>query len=275
MGDDASVGSGISNASSRSEHMAYMKEELGLDHPTASMLYRAERLQEKGQLKQALQYFNKVLANSPDCTEAVENARMVAEMIDGQKAPTLTSISETKPTGTEYTVVEMQVDWEDHASIQFGDYYPEPDRAAFRNAKIQLRKTGHGHSLLKLVKNEVLEDACNGETGWLTWLSGRATFQVTLIKDLPDDKRVPSTVEDVAAFLANLQADLEPPNALPTAPAQPIADVSTIATNPPTAEVLAPTPTASSTSSQAVEEFVAQPDGSFALRPPSPAWLTS
>lgn len=43
-----------SRGSSPTEHIAYFTEELGLDAGTAALLYRAERLQEKGQLRLAL-----------------------------------------------------------------------------------------------------------------------------------------------------------------------------------------------------------------------------
>lgn len=61
--------SSLSGSSSRKEQMAYLAEELGLDRTTAAMLYRAEQLQEKGQLKQATKYFEAVLRKYPGCSE--------------------------------------------------------------------------------------------------------------------------------------------------------------------------------------------------------------
>jgi tetratricopeptide (TPR) repeat protein len=75
---------GLSSASSRTEHMAYLTESLGLDSGTAALLYRAERLQEKGQYKMALKYYQKVLQAKPDCLEAAENARITKEMLKEQ-----------------------------------------------------------------------------------------------------------------------------------------------------------------------------------------------
>ena len=43
---------------------------------TAPPLYRAERLQERGQNKMGLKYFKEVLQTKPDCVEAKENARI-------------------------------------------------------------------------------------------------------------------------------------------------------------------------------------------------------
>jgi len=57
--------------------MAYLQSELGLDAATATLMYRAEQLQENGQLQEALGYFEEVLGAKPDCTEAAVNARML------------------------------------------------------------------------------------------------------------------------------------------------------------------------------------------------------
>ena len=258
MADDAeSIGSLLSSTSSRSEHMAYYKGELGLDHPTATMLYRGERLQEKGQLKQALQYFNKVLSNAPDCTEAAENARMVKQTLEEERAttPALASISEAKP---EYTTTEMQVEWHSYEDYRF-DVYPEPDGAAFAEAKYQLMETGHENSLLKLVKNEILEDVCNHETDWQQCMRGRATFQVTLIKN--DAERSEEHEASADAALANLLRQIRTLSPQVNTPLE-------------TAQAYATTPAMSSSMdsrSEPPEEFVAQPDGSFAPRAPSPA----
>ena len=63
----------LSESSCRTEHMAYLIECLGLDNFTAGLLYKAERLQEKGKLKQAIKYYEKVLWSFPQCHEASEN----------------------------------------------------------------------------------------------------------------------------------------------------------------------------------------------------------
>ena len=55
--------------------------DVSLDRRTAAMMYRAERLQEKGQLQQALRYFDRVLGSHPTCEEAAVNARMIREQL--------------------------------------------------------------------------------------------------------------------------------------------------------------------------------------------------
>jgi len=65
---------------SRAEHMQYFMD-LGLDRETAALLYRGERLQERGQLRQALPYFQEVHAAFPDCREASVSVRMITKML--------------------------------------------------------------------------------------------------------------------------------------------------------------------------------------------------
>jgi hypothetical protein len=55
--NDADLISSISASSSRTERINYLNNVLGLDRGTAALLVRAERLQEKGQLRQALKYY--------------------------------------------------------------------------------------------------------------------------------------------------------------------------------------------------------------------------
>jgi len=179
------------SVSSRAEQMAYLKNELGLDHATAARLYRAGRLQEKGQLKLALVYFKKVIAVQPDRVEAQDNARITQEALAEQvrcekQNVLLQSISEDVASSTGYTTTEMEIDWSGWDDSRF-DYYAAPDELAVKAAKKHLRATGHGGSLLKLVHNETLKDICNAETEWESFKSGRALFQVTLIRDLPEE----------------------------------------------------------------------------------------
>lgn len=68
----------------RAEHMQYFMD-LGLDRDTAALLYRAERLQEKGQLRQALPYFQEVLATNPDCIEASVSVKMITKLLKDTK----------------------------------------------------------------------------------------------------------------------------------------------------------------------------------------------
>mmetsp|Transcript_18120 Transcript_18120/g.44461 ORF Transcript_18120/g.44461 Transcript_18120/m.44461 type:complete len:180 (+) Transcript_18120:163-702(+) len=114
--DNVSLPSGLSSASSRSEHITYMTAELGLDQPTAAMLYRAERLQEKGQLQQALSYFARVAERKPDCVEAVENAHMIRSML-AEQPPSQEAPPCPLQTVSEYQTVEMQVEWEGAENI--------------------------------------------------------------------------------------------------------------------------------------------------------------
>ena len=86
--------SSLSTASSRSQHMAYLMNDLDLDRATAALMYRAERLQEKGQLQQALNYFERVLAMRHDCEEASVNARMIREQLAETQAPRLEPVRE-------------------------------------------------------------------------------------------------------------------------------------------------------------------------------------
>ena len=194
MADSVSSFSDLSNASSRFEHMAYLRQELGLDTATAALLYRAERLQEKGQLQQSLKYYERVLRGKPDCTEAKENARMVSEELEERKRNGLQPVTE-KDTTSPYCITEMQVNWSDSENIRF-DYIPDADTAAFREARSQLLRTGHGDSILKLLKNEILEDICTVETGWEQFISGRALFQVTLLPDKDEGESVFQSLED-------------------------------------------------------------------------------
>jgi len=67
-------------ASTRQEACEHFQQMYGMDMSTAHMLARAERLQEKGQLEQALLYFNEVLAKYPNVNEARMNIDMIHRM---------------------------------------------------------------------------------------------------------------------------------------------------------------------------------------------------
>jgi tetratricopeptide (TPR) repeat protein len=122
----------ISNASSRMEQMAYLTEVLGLDANTAMLLYKAERLQEKGQYKLALKYFKTVLQAKPDCKEAIESALITAELLNDeeQKISSLKTIHEKAASTTSYTTMEMEVYWTDSECI-ITDYYPIQNKLLF------------------------------------------------------------------------------------------------------------------------------------------------
>lgn len=72
--------SSVSSASSRAADIEHYKDTYNVDHDCACLLVRAERLQEKGQNDQALIYFERVLQNYPDITEARVNAQMIRDM---------------------------------------------------------------------------------------------------------------------------------------------------------------------------------------------------
>ncbi len=158
---------------------------LGLYQVTAILLYRAERLQEKGQLQQALKYYQQVLQKYPDCVEASENARMTEVMIRDQTKPSssvplgkIPENSSTTPTTT-YTTTEMEILLTDCENTQIS-ICMDPVGAAFRAAEQHIEKSGHGHSLLKLIKNDTIGDLCTDHE-----VTGCALFQVTLIYGPP------------------------------------------------------------------------------------------
>lgn len=108
---------------------------------------------------------------------------MTAELLEEQQPQgTLEPISERTVARGAYTTIEMQVDWEDYENFRI-EKYVDADAAAFFAVRRQLSKTGHGNSAFTLLKNETLVDKCDAETGWETVLSGKALFQVTLLRD--------------------------------------------------------------------------------------------
>lgn len=151
--------SDISAGTSIAEQMTYFRDELGLNPPAAHLLYTAERLQGKGQLKQAHKYYLKVLQSNPNCTEALENDRMVTEMLEGeekknQQSSRLKEIQEEKTAvgNTPYTTTEMDVWWSggEFEILDGGVYEIGPDEATVSEARNQLKKTGHGNSIFFL-----------------------------------------------------------------------------------------------------------------------------
>ena len=176
--------SDLSDDSSRSEQMAYLTNELKIDKVSAAMLYKAERLQDKGQLKQALKYYERVLMKYPGCDEAATNLEIVNELLEDQQKES--ENLRRLPTITEQpsppVITEMHVEWVDRESIQL-DYEPNADKAAFQAAKEKMISMGYSNSLLKLIKNEVSHKEISHDTGWEEEIGGRALFQVTLIRD--------------------------------------------------------------------------------------------
>lgn len=174
---------------SRTENIEYFMTVIGLDRTAASFLYRAEKLQDKGQWKAAMKYYQKVLEIKPDCSEAQMGVSISTDMLVQEEQEGLSdkvTAAAAKPKdGTAVIVSEMEILWNGKESIQF-DYNPDPDDLAFDFAKRHLSKSGHSGSLLKLLKNSILEEKCDVDTGWEMFMSGRALFQVTLIPDRPE-----------------------------------------------------------------------------------------
>ena len=193
----------LSETSSRTEHMGYLMTVLGMDQVSASLLYRAERLQEKGELRQALKYYERVLEKFPGCGEVTENIRMVKELLVEEdkksRQKRLAPIPEEKRerSPSQPVVTEMDVDWYGRENFQL-NFYPDPDDCAVAAANRKLLLAGYGASLLKLIENTTLTDTCDHETGWETFMSGRARFQVTLIPDHePNQKLVDSIMTEL------------------------------------------------------------------------------
>ena len=174
--------------SSRIDHMAFLRDAIGLDPVSAGMFYQAERLQEKGQLRQAVKYYERVLQNYPNCIEATTNVTIIQELLvdedEREKTKESNKEREKEPTSLANNgiVTEMDIEWHGSEKILF-DYYPDPDECAFAAAREHLTGTGYGGSLLKLLENTKTSDVCNAETGWESHVSGRARFQVTLIAE--------------------------------------------------------------------------------------------
>jgi hypothetical protein len=101
---------------------------LGLDEGTAALLVRAERLQEKGQLRQALKYYEVVLLACPECPEAVVNSMPASQETSWRKKkrtpqPNLSMIPErNERCPNTPTITEMDVDWNVREDVRF-DYY--------------------------------------------------------------------------------------------------------------------------------------------------------
>lgn len=75
---------GISR-SCRIDHMAFLRDAIGLDPISARMFYQAERLQGNGQqFRQAVKYYERILLIYPNCVEAITTITIIleAKMLD-------------------------------------------------------------------------------------------------------------------------------------------------------------------------------------------------
>jgi len=137
-------------------------EDLGLDRPAAMLMYRAERLQEKGQLQQALRYFDRVLSSTPDCEEAQVNARMIREQLSEQAPPQLPTVSEhlpaTQPAAPpSLQTAELQVTDTFYDRAQWDCFWSEAEMndAVLEKARGMLEEHGISSPFLTLVKNDI------------------------------------------------------------------------------------------------------------------------
>jgi hypothetical protein len=197
--------SSLTDTNSRTEqHIAYLTNQLGLDRPMAAMLHRGERLQEKGQLQQAVYYFERVLEEYPDCSEASENLRIVKTLLkDIKVAKSIQVIPETTSSHLQpvnVTTTEMEVTWSGRVDSMI-DYFPYANKWAVDEAERRLREIGYGDSLLKMICNNTITNkkTWDTETGWVTYLEGKALFQVRLIPATDSDECLEFTVS--TAFL--------------------------------------------------------------------------
>uniref|UniRef100_A0A7S1MJ74 Tetratricopeptide repeat protein n=1 Tax=Alexandrium catenella TaxID=2925 RepID=A0A7S1MJ74_ALECA len=78
-----------STSSCREDNIAYFMSSHGLDRDSAQLLHRGERLQEKGQLDQALLYFRRVLDRHPGCVEARTNVTLITDFMNARTLPPL------------------------------------------------------------------------------------------------------------------------------------------------------------------------------------------
>lgn len=209
--DTASETSTLSRATSgtnRSAHMQYLMGDLGLDQATAALMYKAERLQEKGQSRQALRYFKNVLETKPDCMEAASNVRMLEATLRDERR--LESVPEQTPAGG--FVTEMHVDWTWIESV-YDDSIPDFDAVALRHAHCKLAKSSHNLPLVKLLKNDVIREICDHNTDYLSFVEGRALVQV----GFPPQAREASSAQaqhglGLEAFAQLLAANRAPTN---------------------------------------------------------------
>jgi len=149
-----------STASQRTEQMQYFQAELGMDAATAALMYRAERLQEKGQLRQALCYFKEVLRSKPDCTEAQVNCRMLDEQL--QQQPRLQGVPEqANMEGAAFaSCCDMDSFW--GWTVLFGtgpcnlDWSIEPKDLVLKAALQDVQSAGIKHPVLAVSKCETL-----------------------------------------------------------------------------------------------------------------------
>ncbi|CAJ1458320.1 unnamed protein product [Effrenium voratum] len=176
--------SNLSSASSRSEHMAYLMNDLSLDRATASLMYRAERLQEKGQLQQALKYFERVLATQ-HCEEAAVNARMIREQL--AEVPRLESVREeaANAVAARLQTADMPVTFTVHDVGQHECCWTKPmlRDEVLEQAKRDLQQAGIKTPFLELVSLDIEEFTPDVHIDpWMdTQHTCRAVVRVTLL----------------------------------------------------------------------------------------------
>jgi len=169
----------LSTASSRAEQMQYLVKGLGLDRTTASLMYKAERLQEKGQARQALLYYGKVLEVQPNCREATVNTQILEQMLREQRStPSIPDGRTTQSRGRIANVGRMEVFWMESRQgselLSARDFDPCAITAAHR----ELQRQGLDTPFVTLLRNQVVETIRDGAC---TLWSGRAVVEATLV----------------------------------------------------------------------------------------------
>jgi len=136
--------------------------DLNLDRPTAMLMYRAERLQEKGQLQQALRYFDQVLAVKPDCEEAAVNARMLREELADQRQQRLPAVNEhpaspEPSTSQALQTADMEINFTCKDGERYEAYFDKAalDKVALQMARNMLEEHGIKTPFVTLVSNDI------------------------------------------------------------------------------------------------------------------------
>lgn len=189
--------------------MNYLMSDLNLDKPAAMLMYRAERLQEKGQLQQALRYFDRVLATNPDCDEAVVNARMLREELS-QQAPSLPPISEHVPITPvqqpppSLQTVDFSVTFTRRDCEQYDSYWAESalNDAALTEARTLMQKHGVSTPFLMLVQNDI--EIGTPDVHDDPWMDNTYTCRATVRATFPP----PATQNTAATPVATAAAPL-------------------------------------------------------------------
>ena len=168
--------SSISVSQSQAERMEDGEIESELDKDTLNLLNHAKILQGKDQLEMAIEYFDEVLSKYPECVEAQVHRRISAKALDKREMKRQQEMVQAP------VVTKMDVDWDwGGMEMYYGDDSCDNDGCAFQAIKCELNRMGYGKSsIVSLLQNSVVreDEYC---------IYGRASFQVTLIQDPPEN----------------------------------------------------------------------------------------